>query len=225
MTAHDSTSVARDQAGDVAETTRLQAGRVASSAGESARDVAGTAREQAQRVAGEASQQARNVVEDLRAQLSAESSTQTTRLAGNLRRLSAEAATMAETGDRSTPLPGLMEQLAQRGAQTADYLEQRGPDGVLAEVRSFARRRPAAFLLGAAVAGFAVGRIGRGAKDASSSAADQPSAAPGQAADPLGDHRPAIPHDTVVTGYGAATTGEPYPYEGAPAGPAGGGVR
>ncbi len=222
MTADDTTIVAHNQAGEVAETTKQEAGQVASTAAGRAREVAGTARDQAERVAGDAQQQARHVLGDLQAQLSAESNEQTTRLARNLRRLSAEVANMADAGDRSTPLPDLMQDIARRGAETADYLEQHGPDGVLAQARSFARRRPGVFLAGAAVAGFAIGRIGRGAKEASSGDS-RPSGQPG-AGDPLGSHRPAVPHDTVVTGYGTPT-GDPYPHEGAQTAQAGGAGR
>jgi hypothetical protein len=44
----------------------------------------------------------------------------------------------------------------------ADYLADRGPEGLLSEVTDFARRRPAAFLATAAAAGFLVGRLGKG---------------------------------------------------------------
>ena len=40
---------------------------------------------------------------------------------------------------------------------------------LLDDIRSFARRKPGAFLLGAAVAGIVAGRMFRGAKDASTS--------------------------------------------------------
>jgi hypothetical protein len=43
----------------------------------------------------------------------------------------------------------------------ADRFEQRGIDGVLTDVKHFARRHPAQFVLGAAAAGFVVGRLVR----------------------------------------------------------------
>ena len=43
----------------------------------------------------------------------------------------------------------------------ANRLEMSGPQGLVDDVSSFARRRPGAFLLAAGVAGFAVGRIAR----------------------------------------------------------------
>ena len=47
----------------------------------------------------------------------------------------------------------------------ASWLEQREPADLLDEVRNFARRRPGTFLIGAAVAGLAAGRLTRGLKD------------------------------------------------------------
>jgi hypothetical protein len=43
----------------------------------------------------------------------------------------------------------------------ADNLDRRGFDGMVAQVQGFARRRPAAFIVLCAVAGFAVSRVGR----------------------------------------------------------------
>ena len=50
-------------------------------------------------------------------------------------------------------------QLSERTQRAAEQLRARGVDGVLGDVRSFARRRPGAFLAGAAAAGFMVGRL------------------------------------------------------------------
>jgi len=50
----------------------------------------------------------------------------------------------------------------------AQRIDERGFDGLVDDLQSFARRRPGAFLLGAAVTGFATGRLLRGARDAAS---------------------------------------------------------
>jgi hypothetical protein len=47
---------------------------------------------------------------------------------------------------------------ADRVYSVAEDFQVRGVSGVLEDVQSFARRRPGAFLLGAAVIGFGVGR-------------------------------------------------------------------
>lgn len=50
-------------------------------------------------------------------------------------------------------------QLADKLRQVAGDIEQRGVNGVLDDVQNFARRRPGAFLMGAAVVGFTSGRL------------------------------------------------------------------
>ena len=52
----------------------------------------------------------------------------------------------------------LVREAAQRTGSLAEWLNARDPGSVLDEVKSFARRRPGAFIAIAAVAGVAVGR-------------------------------------------------------------------
>lgn len=62
----------------------------------------------------------------------------------------------------------LARQVASRVRDTGQWLEGRKPGQVVDEMQSFARRRPAAFLVLAAGAGLVAGRLTRGLKDASS---------------------------------------------------------
>ena len=57
-----------------------------------------------------------------------------------------------------------MHQIADTGRRVADYLDRRGFEGAVGELQDFARRRPGTFLLGAAVAGFLVGRAAKAAQ-------------------------------------------------------------
>jgi len=57
-------------------------------------------------------------------------------------------------------------QLAEKVEEIAGRLEQRGFDGAVDDLTSFARRRPGMFLVSAAATGFLVGRLGRGAQAA-----------------------------------------------------------
>ena len=50
-------------------------------------------------------------------------------------------------------------QAAEKLDQAADEIELRGIDGLVDEVSAFARRNPTAFVVGAALAGFGVGRV------------------------------------------------------------------
>jgi hypothetical protein len=71
---------------------------------------------------------------------------------------------MAEgRGAPSGAVGDLTRQAADRLQTAAGYLESKQPNELLNDVRAFASRRPGAFLFGAAVAGFAVGRLVKGA--------------------------------------------------------------
>lgn len=170
--ASDVKDTAAQQAGAVAGTAQQQAAQVKDTAADAASDVAATAREQAQNVVGEASQQARQLADSLTTQLNEQASTQQQRAAGSLRELAQGVSDMAEgRGAPSGALADYTRQAADRLHSTAGYLENKQPGELLDDARSFAARRPAAFLLGAAVAGFAVGRFVKGAKGGSSGSA------------------------------------------------------
>lgn len=146
--------VARDEATDV--------GRSAADAG---RHVAGTAAEQAGQVAQEAKAQARDFLGEARGQIQSQARTGQDKAAGGIRALSQELREMADGGQQSGTASELARQAADRADQVADWLGRREPGDLVEEVRSFARRRPGAFLIGAALAGVVVGRLTRGAVD------------------------------------------------------------
>ena len=64
-------------------------------------------------------------------------------------------------GDGS-PAGQIVRRLGEGGGRAADHLEDRGPR-LLDDVQQLARRKPGTFLLIAAAAGFAIGRLGRAA--------------------------------------------------------------
>ncbi|MYT80909.1 hypothetical protein YW3DRAFT_07337 [Streptomyces sp. MnatMP-M77] len=152
-----SAQTARDKA---SEGTDLAAGK--------AGDVAGTAKEQAVDVAGEATARAQDVAGELRSQLEEQARSQTQRLAENVRRLADDLHDMSSSTDSDSPAAGAVKKIADRGHQAASRLEDRGPGGLLSDMQDFARRRPGAFLAGAALAGFATARLAKGAKSADS---------------------------------------------------------
>lgn len=146
--------------------------RLTSTAQGAAGEVASTAGEQARSLAHEARSEARHVTEDVQERLREEADEQARRTSENLRRWSEELSSMAENGDPGSPVSGVVRQVAQSGRGAADFLDRRGVEGLVEETKRFARRRPVAFLAGAAVAGFAVGRIIKAASDVSSSGTD-----------------------------------------------------
>lgn len=143
-----------------AEGARLVSGQAA--------EVAGTAKEQAANVAGEAKAQAQDLVSEVRTQLQDQAQTQTKRLATNVRRLADELQEMSENGKPESSTAGAVRKIADGGHQVAARLENRGPDGLFSDLQNYARRRPGVFLAGAALAGFAVARLGKDVKAAGS---------------------------------------------------------
>ncbi|WP_327732768.1 hypothetical protein OG749_01775 [Streptomyces nojiriensis] len=121
----------------------------------------GTAKDQAANVVGEATAQARDLVGELRTQLTDQAQTQTQRLAENVRRLSQELRELGENGKPDSTMADVARQIADGGHQIAAHVEKRGPDGLVGDLQSFARRRPGVFLAGAALAGFVVARAGK----------------------------------------------------------------
>jgi hypothetical protein len=144
------------------------AGRSAEAATRAAGNVAGTAADQARQVTGEVSAQARNVASDVRQKVSDQARTQNDRLVDGIRRMADELDQM-RAERRDSPAASVVSRIADGGRQVADYLANRGPEGVVNEVQEFARRRPGAFLATALVAGFVVGRLGKGVIGAASS--------------------------------------------------------
>lgn len=142
---NDTTAEAKDRAGDVKE----------------------TARHEGQRVQEEAKRQTRNLVHQVSDQLREQAEGQTSRFAGFLSTLSEQAQALTEGRmDEAGQLGQYAQQLGDETGRLARTIEDRGFHGLLDDVQRFARQRPVAFLLGAGAAGVAVGRLGRGAKDA-----------------------------------------------------------
>lgn len=149
------TSVARQQASDVGQT-----------AADAGRDVAATAGEQAGHVAREVNRQARDLMGEARSQAAQQARTGQDKAEESIRELATELREMADNGDHHGTASELAVQAADRLHGVANWIGEREPGDLVEEVRRFARRRPGAFLLGAAVAGVVVGRLTRGAVDA-----------------------------------------------------------
>ncbi|MDT0343475.1 hypothetical protein [Streptomyces litchfieldiae] len=127
--------------------------------GEGSQGFAGTAREQGRSMAYQARDQARTTAHDLRGRVADEADSQTHRTAGTVRQWADDLAGLAHNAPGDSPARTLVAQAAEGGHQAADYIDQHGFGGLIDEVQDFARRRPAAFLGGAALAGLAVGRM------------------------------------------------------------------
>jgi hypothetical protein len=143
-------TVAKDQAGQVSQTAAQAGGQVAQ-----------TTKEQAQSVAGEARQQARDLVGEARTQVREQAGGQKGRAVDGLRTLAGELDQMAQQGGQSGIATEVARQAAQRAHGLAEHLDRHEPTELLDQVRAYARRRPVAFLAGAAVLGVLAGRMTR----------------------------------------------------------------
>jgi hypothetical protein len=148
------TDVARDEAAGVGQHAREAGGQVAQ-----------TATDQARQVVAETGQQARDLLGEAQGQARDQASVQQKKAAQQLHTVADELGQMADNGGQSGVATEFARQAANRAHGAASWLEQREPADLLDEVRNFARRRPGTFLIGAAVAGLAAGRLTRGLKD------------------------------------------------------------
>jgi hypothetical protein len=148
--------VARDEAAEVGRTAADAAGQVA-----------GTAAEQARNVGQEAKSQARDLVGEARREVQQQARNGQQKATDGIRALVQELREMAEGGQQSGPASEIARQAADRADRLADWLGQREPGDLIEEIRTFARRRPGAFLAGTALAGVLAGRLTRGVVDAS----------------------------------------------------------
>jgi hypothetical protein len=171
--ANESTGRAQ-QAG---QTAKQEASATAGQARKGASRVAGTATDQVRAVTGEARAQAGAMAGDLRTRVTEEAESQTRRGAQVMRQWADDLSGLADNADRDSPARSLVTQAADRGHRAADYLDSRGVGGLVDDLQHFARRRPGAFLGGAVVAGFTVGRLAKAGSKADGSGSG-PSAPP-----------------------------------------------
>ena len=187
-----STSTGTQSAG-----TQERAQQAAGTAKDEGKHVAGVAQGEAQKVASEAKSQVHGLVNQATSQVEDQTRTQRDRLVHTLRSMGDELEQMAGSGQGGTAAD-LVREVADRVRDLSSRVDGREPRELLEEVRSYARRKPGTFLLGALAAGVVAGRLTRGAKDASS-----------------GSGGPSSPVGTAPAGYGTAA-GTPLAGTGAP---------
>jgi hypothetical protein len=153
-------STAAGQARQVKSTAVSQSKVVARTANQDVKELAGTVRSQAEQVKGELAGQARDMLAETRGQLQEQADAQTTRLARALFQVGGQAVALADgRPEEAGPLADYAEQAAGWLDTCAAEIEERGLEGLAADVVDFARRRPGVFLAGAAVLGLGVGRL------------------------------------------------------------------
>jgi vacuolar-type H+-ATPase subunit H len=158
-------------------TTKDRATDVATTARDEARDVAGEARSEASAVVSEAGTQARALADEARTALRQQASDGASWAAGAVDQLAGRLRALADGNtEQAGDLQRYARDIGDRLGGVAGRVQERGVDGLVDDVQRFARRRPAVFLAVAAGAGFAAGRLFRGAKadsDASAGASSE----------------------------------------------------
>lgn len=134
----------------------------AKEAADRGRDVAGTAAGEAKALASEAKSQLTNLFEQLRGELNTQASDQGRRAARGLGSLGDELRQMADAAPQDGVAGDMVRRLEEQIRSASQWLENREPGELLEEVRGVARRRPGAFLAGAALLGLVGGRLTRG---------------------------------------------------------------
>ena len=147
------------------QTPADRAGTVGNETKQATKDVAATAGQEARRVTREGKSQVSQLVGQTRSELQSQAATQQTRAASGLRELSDQLSQMARSADQDGTARGLVDDVARRAGDAASWLDSRDPGSILEEARTFARRRPGAFLALAAGIGVVAGRLSRGLVD------------------------------------------------------------
>ena len=141
-----------------------QAQAVGREAKAGATEVVETAKAQARDVSGQLQEHARTVMGDASSELETQLDERLRRLTGAAKERTGELHALAEGRvDEAGAAADWARTAAEQIERLADRAQQLGPKGVADEVATFARRRPLAFLAGAAAAGFVVGRLARNA--------------------------------------------------------------
>ncbi len=200
------TDVAKDEARNVGQTA-AQAGS----------QVASTAADQAKQVTYEAKNQAQALVQQGRSQVREQARTGQQKAGQGLSDIASQLRVMVEGGETpSGPAADLVRQAGDKLEEIANWVQQREPGDLVEEVRRYARRRPGMFLIGAALAGVAAGRLTTGVvaahKDSDSGSGQQltGSSYPSTYATDTNyiADTPATGYaSTGTVGYGAGTTG------------------
>lgn len=185
---------------EVARLARSQSEAVVRNAGADARELTGSIKAQAAEVRDELATQTRALTDEARTRVSEQAHVQVRRAADGLVKLARSTETLAgcATGEAAAFRDYLSQGAekiygaADRVHGVADEVQAGDFEAIIDDVRAFARRRPVAFLLGAAVAGFGVGRLVRasGADDGTTDAQVSLPAGPPRAAGTPG--RPSV---------------------------------
>ncbi|HEX5740940.1 MAG TPA: hypothetical protein VFY17_05230 [Pilimelia sp.] len=132
-----------------------------SSAMQAGTEVLESAREQGREVTAEAGRQVRSLARQAQSQVADQARGQQQRAASGLKSLGEELRAMADNAPEPGTATQLVQQVSEQVERAGHWLESREPGAIFGEIRSYARRNPGMFLLGAGVLGVLAGRITR----------------------------------------------------------------
>lgn len=144
------TDAAKQEAAELKDTAQAEAGHVVE-----------TAKQEASAVGQEVKTQVKDVYRQTTQELREQAATQQQRVAEGLRSLGQQFGSMAQGSQEQGMAVDLVQQASQRLTDVSSWLGDRDPGSLLNEVKSFARRKPGVFIVGAAIAGIAAGRLTR----------------------------------------------------------------
>jgi uncharacterized phage infection (PIP) family protein YhgE len=212
-TPESSTTGRAQETKDVAVGEAKNVGQTAAQAGS---QVASVATDQARQVAQETQRQAKDLLEQGRTQVKDQVVTQQQKAGQSLTSLAQELRGLADGTSQGAPGPArdLLQQASSSVENFASMLQNREPAQLLDDVRSFARRKPGLFLLGAAAAGVLAGRLTSGVKAVHSDTDTSTSGYTPQSnyVDPAPTYSDySAPATSTYATTGSATTGAPLP--------------
>jgi hypothetical protein len=199
------TSTTTERAKETKDVALGEAKNVGQTAAQAGSQVAATATEQAKEVAAETQRQAKDLLDQGRTQVREQAITQQQKAGQSLTSLAQELRGLADGTSSGAPGPArdLLQQASGLVDDFAHKLQTRDPGELLDEVRSFARRKPGLFLLGAAAAGVLAGRLTSGVKAAHSDSGSSPQQLGGYGTYNYVDPTPTYTETTTYTGTSA----------------------
>lgn len=170
--------VAAESAAQAKQVGRAAADRsqeVVRTAGDEAKQLAGRVKEEASEVSTELFDQGKSLLGQTKTELQNRTQASAEKVVHKIRSIGDEAEALAGGNPSEAPTisryvwdaSSRCQAIADKIEEVVDDIDERGFEGPLQDLQRFARRRPAAFMLGAVVAGFGVGRILRSGSDGS----------------------------------------------------------
>lgn len=162
MTTTGPTTDTMTGSGSKAEVAKGAATDVASEATQAAAGVKETAMSEVRSVVSDATQKAGEVMRTTQDELRSQATAKTKDLSSTLDDIAKQLSSMADSAeDPQSPVAQFAQTAADQIRRQGQKLDEGGLEGLVDDVKRFARNRPGVFLLGTVAAGFLAGRVGK----------------------------------------------------------------